>query len=1318
MVSTNKSVLHSLGFTMLITTSGAALIPLMAAENTQTSCVSSLWSNASCWVNGIPATNDDALLTYGTAMGFNTTANVYNLTIDNGSTLNQTGGELASRNWQYIGLNGTGTFTQTAGTNNSDSLLVGYETGSRGTYNLYGGTLSSGSSWIGADADAVGTVNIDGIDSHWRNNRYFGIGASGTGMLNITNGGTLSTNVTGVGQSRGGTGIATIDGTGSSWINSSNLTVGDSGTGTLAITSGGTVTNTAGILGRYGSTGTATIDGAGSSWINSSYLYVGQSGTGTLNIINGGTVSNTAGYLRGYLRGYGSTATIDGTNSNWTNSSALTVGTFGTLAISNGGTVSSATSLLSGGTATIDGTDSNWSNSGALTVGKGSRTSTLNINNSGTVTNTNGYLGFDGGSTGTATIDGTDSNWMNSGTLTVGVSGTGTLNINNGGTVSNTDGYLGQNAGSEGTTTIDGIGSKWTNSSTLTVGGSGTGTLAINNGGMVSNTDGYLGQNAGSTSTATVDGNDSDWINSGKLTVGVSGTGTLNINSGGTVTNSDGYLGQNAGSIGTASINGIDSNWNNNGALTVGESGTGTVNLNGGTHSITSDLIMGHNSSSSSTYNLNGGTLNVGGNIVKGAGTSQLNIDGGTLNLMGSSIAVDNFNIGNATGSRGSFTLDGGKTVTADNVNVGNYNFYSYPTGSATGTLNINNGKVDSTSGFITRGTATIDGIDSSWINSGDLTVGKYYGSGTLNITNGGTVTNAAGLIGYQGRGTATIDGVGSSWTNNGTLTIGDSFSLSYTRGTLNITNGGTVSNTDAYLGYKERDTGTATVDGAGSNWFNSGTLTVGGSGSGTLNIKNGGTVSNTDAYLGSNTDGYLNSYNNYGIDSHGTVTIDGINSKWINTGSLTVGVSGSGTVTLNGGTHSITSDLILALPSVSGCVSIYACGGIYNLNGGKLNVGGNIVNGAGISQLNINGGTVNVGGNIVNGTGTSELNIDGGTLNLMGSSIAVDNFNIANTRGSTGSFTLNSGKTVTADNVNVGVYGTLNNNGGTMIVANQLEYRGYFGGGLNINNGGTVSSDSGYLRFGTATIDGIGSSWNISNDLHVATYGRYGEAREGGARTLNINNRGSVIVGNALTIELNSTVNLNSGELNASIINATASSAQFNFTGGTLVVDTFNGNLVNAGGTLAPGNSPGVTTINGDYTQLTSGIFGVEIGGMLSGTQYDVLNITGIGNLAGTLNVDFYDMGNGLFSASLGDTFNILSAESLYGEFDILNLATLGDGLGWQLDYLIDYLGSTDFVQLSVVSSALSAVPTPASIWLFGSGLLALAGVARRRKS
>jgi len=63
-------------------------------------------------------------------------------------------------------------------------------------------------------------------------------------------------------------------------------------------------------------------------------------------------------------------------------------------------------------------------------------------------------------------------------------------------------------------------------------------------------------------------------------------------------------------------------------------------------------------------------------------------------------------------------------------------------------------------------------------------------------------------------------------------------------------------------------------------------------------------------------------------------------------------------------------------------------------------------------------------------------------------------------------------------------------------------------------------------------------------------------------------------------------------------------------------------------------------------------------------------------------------------------------------GEFIQWQLAALGGGLDWDVSYILDVSG-TDFVRLSVVSS----VPVPAAVWLFGSGLLGLIGVARRKQ-
>ena len=70
--------------------------------------------------------------------------------------------------------------------------------------------------------------------------------------------------------------------------------------------------------------------------------------------------------------------------------------------------------------------------------------------------------------------------------------------------------------------------------------------------------------------------------------------------------------------------------------------------------------------------------------------------------------------------------------------------------------------------------------------------------------------------------------------------------------GTLNVLNGGVVSNTSGYVGYLSGSTGTATVDGAGSQW-NSTSLDVGGNGSiaegnASLTVSNSGAVSVTNA--------------------------------------------------------------------------------------------------------------------------------------------------------------------------------------------------------------------------------------------------------------------------------------------------------------------------------------------------------------------------------------------------------------------------------------------------------------------------------------
>ena len=133
--------------------------------------------------------------------------------------------------------------------------------------------------------------------------------------------------------------------------------------------------------------------------------------------------------------------------------------------------------IVDGGTLTLDGSHAMGSQLTVAGYSTGFDVSgTLNVNAGAIFDNTLGYIGNESGSTGTATVTGSGSQWNNSRILSVGRYGTGTWNIENGGVVSNTIGYIGYRSGSTGTVTVTGSGSQWNNSAnSFYVGHSGTG---------------------------------------------------------------------------------------------------------------------------------------------------------------------------------------------------------------------------------------------------------------------------------------------------------------------------------------------------------------------------------------------------------------------------------------------------------------------------------------------------------------------------------------------------------------------------------------------------------------------------------------------------------------------------------------------------------------------------------------------------------------------------------------------------------------------------------------------------------------------------
>jgi T5SS/PEP-CTERM-associated repeat protein len=619
--------------------------------------------------------------------------------------------------------------------------------------------------------------------------------------------------------------------------------------------------------------------------------------------------------------------------------------------------------------------------------------------------------------------------------------------------------------------------------------------------------------------------------------------------------------------------------------------------------------------------------------------------------------------------------------------------------------------------------------VGSVWNNSGFLYVG-FSGTGSLTVQNGGTVSNAIGVLGYlvgsSSSGSATVDGVGSRWNNSRNLDVGVEGT-----GSLVVQNGGTVSNTTGALGWFSGSSGSATVDGAGSSWNNSGSLYVGGGtvaagGTGSLTAQNGGAV---------NVAGTLRIWNT------GTVNLNG---GIISAGDLV----NDGAFNFNAGTLNVANSLLFDTAGPLGNSLV--------LTGAKtLNVGGTTT--LGDSTLTLDGGTLTVGEKIVT-SGFGELNINGGTLTVGegNGSIDVNVFRLGFDVGTTGSHTITGNGSLSAEHLSIGDSGTgsFAQSGGTVSVTIRLRppfglilgrletgkgtydmsggslstqdaYVGELGTGSFIQSGGTVSVAGraqgtaatgliiGWRTSGTGVYELSGGSLSAI-DEYVGEWGSGTFTQTGGTNTVsntltiaaNPGSSGSYdLQGGTLTVN-NGIVNNGSFHVVAGATATVGGAGLANNASGELTGSgTIQGNVVSAG-LVSPGDSVGVLSINGDYSQ--SGILAIEIGGLLAGSEYDVLNVSGTATLDGTLSISLLDG----FNPFAGSYYDLFAADSISGSFSQLLFPELSGGLSWNLALLTDFSGGTDYLRLSAVS----AVPVPPALWLFGSGLLGLAGIARRK--
>jgi hypothetical protein len=158
-----------------------------------------------------------------------------------------------------------------------------------------------------------------------------------------------------------------------------------------------------------------------------------------------------------------------------------------------------------------------------------------------------------------------------------------------------------------------------------------------------------------------------------------------------------------------------------------------------------------------------------------------------------------------------------------------------------------------------------------------------------------------------------------------------------------------------------------------------------------------------------------------------------------------------------------------------------------------------------------------------------------------------------------------------------------------------------------------------------------------------------------------NLENRGTLHVLNGATLMMNGVlINGSSGVLGGNGV--------FNFAGATLTNE----------GTVSPGVSPGVLTIEGNLPWASTARFDVEIGGFTAGSQHDQLILSNPADLGGTIRAGLI---NGFFPKK-DDAFTVLTYPSRTGAFASLD-NPLPERIAWEVRY------GTTSAQLVVLNTA-----------------------------
>jgi outer membrane autotransporter protein len=1080
-----------------------------------------------------------------------------------------------------------------------------------------------------------------------------------------------------------------------------NVTPGGTVNGPLTVGAAGRINNE-GIVGNPGPS--AITAGGGSTVVNTRIATVngslgfGSTGTGVLNTFD------NRGQFNGSVTSAGALTLSNDFTGIEVGQIIGNISSTGATTITNSG----AAALIQGTITLGDGNDS-IANSGIVQGDIAFGTGTTQLTNAagGQITGNisaggNSTITNAGSFTGNITLGGGDDVITNTGAIT------GNINMGAG---TNTIGFGSTAALPTGTLTADAAGT-----STINLFGSGADTLNI--------------------AVTNFDVLNKDGTGSWELTQAISLSDRININAGTLITSDADWLG------GNRIVNAANLNFSNltDGTFAGVIEGTGAVTVGGGGTAVTT--LSGAN-----TYT---GTTTVTGGTLRLSGGSAL-VDSGSVVVTAPGVLdVASAETIGTLGGTGSVTLSGG----ALSVNSGNFlgvisganGLTKVGTGSLTlagantfaGPLTVSNGTVVLTGGAAVADTTAVvvNAAAGPPATSGTLQVSAAETIGSL-AGNGGSVVLGAGLTtggdnsstGYAG----VISGTGSltkAGTGVFTLTGANTYSggtvinagtlagaVGPLQGAMLVNAGGTLRfDQTADASFAGALSGAGVVQKAGA-----GVLTLTGTNTGhtgTLDITGGSVSIGSAANIGTGvisltgttltTTGALTLANAITLNAPGGT---------LNTGAATTlsgVISGAGALTKTG-TATLT---LTGANSYSGGTTIAAG----TLAGDTTSLQGPITNNAALVFDQAGAGTY---AGAISGTG-SVTKQGAGALTLTGSSSYSGATSVAagtlitgtNGIGDSSAVTVATGATLQlAANETIGSLagaGALDTAGFTLTTGGNNGSTTFSGattgtgltkvgtGTFTLTGTGTLSgaltANGGGLTIGTGGVYTAGSVAATAGTLAVAG-SLTGPATAASGATLDIVSGGTLI--GTVAANAGSTVRVN-GTVTGDVTVAGSLTTPAT-TGGTLTgAGTINGTLVSSG-SLRPGNSPGILTVNGAFTQTATGTLNAELTPVATaGTGYDqvrVIGTPGTATLAGTLALA---PATGLYTA--GATYDVVRASGgITGDFTSISGNVLSPFLSFADTGVVTLTGTEQVYRLTVTrvsyATGLGAGATPNQI-------------------